>query len=136
MEKTKTRKRPCKICRRWFMPHARQKQRQKTCGRAECQKELHRRQCQRWNQRNKDYFNYLAAKLKCMGEPPDGLQPRSPPIVPPSRIQLRLPKDIIINSIGANHLIIQEYIAAQIIHRMANKAACQPANVHSDFKMR
>ncbi len=128
MQKTKPRRRPCKICRRWFMPHARQKQRQKTCGRAECQKELHRRQCQRWNQRNRDYFksNYLAAKLKCFGDLPEALQPRSPPIVPPSRIQLWLPKDIIIDSIGAKQLIIQEYIAAQITHRKPKRAACQP----------
>jgi hypothetical protein len=104
------------------MPHARQKQRQKTCGRPECQKELHRRQCQRWNKRNKDYFksNYLAAKLKCIEDPPDTLQPRSPPTVPPSRIKLWLPKEIIIEKIGAKHLIIQEYIAAQIIQRKSN----------------
>ena len=25
-------KRPCKICRRWFPPHPRLKERQKTCG--------------------------------------------------------------------------------------------------------
>jgi hypothetical protein len=128
MHKTKTRKRPCKICRRWFMPHARQKQRQKTCGRPGCQKELHRRQSQRWNHRHKDYFkaNYLAAKLERIGEQTDPLQQKPPPIVPPSRIQLWLPKDILIETIGAKHLIIQEYIAAQIIHRQPNRPVCQP----------
>ena len=128
MQKTKTRKRPCKICRRWFMSHSRQKQRQKTCGRPGYQKELHRRQCQRWNNRNKDYFkaNYLATKLKCIQDPPDPLQQKPPPIVPRSRIKLWLLKDIVIETIGAKHFIIQEYIVEQIIHRKPNIPVLQP----------
>jgi len=38
-----TKKRPCGICRRWFMPHPRLKDRQQTCGDRVCKKEWHRK---------------------------------------------------------------------------------------------
>ena len=46
-----SRKRPCRICRRWFVPHPRTGDRQHVCSRADCQRERHRRACQRWRQR-------------------------------------------------------------------------------------
>jgi hypothetical protein len=58
-------KRPCCICHRWFLPYAKVKDRQVTCGDAKCQKEQHRKQCVKWNGKNADYFrsNYLQKKL-------------------------------------------------------------------------
>ena len=49
------RKRPCRICRKWFRPDPRQKGRQYTCGDPGCQRERHRRNCDTWRQRNPDY---------------------------------------------------------------------------------
>ena len=43
-------KRPCRICRHWFCPHPRAGDRQHVCSRADCQRERHRRACQRWRQ--------------------------------------------------------------------------------------
>jgi hypothetical protein len=48
------RKRPCRICRRWFVPHPRAGDRQRVCGRVECQRERHRRACQAWREREGD----------------------------------------------------------------------------------
>lgn len=45
------RKRPCRICRRWFVPHRRAGDRQHVCSAAGCQRERHRRACQRWRLR-------------------------------------------------------------------------------------
>ena len=45
------RKRPCRICRRWFVPHPRAGNRQRVCGASECQRERHRRACQAWRER-------------------------------------------------------------------------------------
>ena len=44
------RTRPCRICRRWVRPHPRAGDRQHVCSRADCQRERHRRACQRWRQ--------------------------------------------------------------------------------------
>ncbi len=41
MQRAKPRKRPCRVCRRWFLPDGRLKNRQKTCGNPECQREWH-----------------------------------------------------------------------------------------------
>lgn len=38
-------KRPCSICRKWFQPHPRSAERQRTCGSPGCQRERHRRSC-------------------------------------------------------------------------------------------
>ncbi len=58
-------KRPCRICHRWFLPDAKVKDRQVTCGDPECQKQQHKKQCAKWNRKNADYFrsNYLQKKL-------------------------------------------------------------------------
>ena len=44
------RTRPCRICRRWFVPHPRAGDRQHVCSAVDCQQERHRRACQRWRQ--------------------------------------------------------------------------------------
>lgn len=49
------RKRPCRICRKWFLPNARAGDRQEVCSRRECQRERHRRACADWHQRNPGY---------------------------------------------------------------------------------
>ncbi|MCP4553684.1 MAG: hypothetical protein GY834_16955 [Bacteroidetes bacterium] len=115
-------KRPCSICRKWFLPDARQKGRQKTCSPA-CGKELHRRQCTKWNRRNSVYFkaNYLSKKLEKTNTPP--AQPKKPlsrkiaTDLPNNRINLDLPRDVIQSDIGIRPLIIMEYFAEQIIAR-------------------
>lgn len=48
-------KKPCKICRRWFWPNRRVGGRQQTCSRPECQRERHRRNCEDWHRRNPKY---------------------------------------------------------------------------------
>jgi len=47
-----TRKRPCRICRRWFQPHPRAGDRQRVCGETQCQRERHRRACKAWHSEN------------------------------------------------------------------------------------
>ncbi len=49
------RKRPCRICRRWFEPHPRAGDRQRVCSDSGCQRERHRRADQAWHARHPDY---------------------------------------------------------------------------------
>ncbi len=127
MSYTKPRKRPCSICRKWFLPDVRQAGRQKTCG-PECSEELHRRNCAEWNKKNTAYFksSYLAKKLEEAGRsPPGSIQPdaeanREP--APRSRINLKLPRDIIQSRIGRDSLIIAEYVTEQTFSRIRGSA--------------
>jgi hypothetical protein len=91
MPKTTSRKRPCKICRRWFLPNVRLKDRQQTCGNPECQKQWHKKQCALWNKRNQQYFkaNYLEQKLKKIACGSPGCQTINMDL-PKSRIKLGL----------------------------------------------
>lgn len=68
------RKRPCNICRKWFLPNPRAGDRQRTCSEPACQRERHRRACSDWHRRNSDYDreNRLRARLAHPGPPAPG----------------------------------------------------------------
>src|SRR5882757_8222039 len=48
-------KRPCCICRRWFLPDARVGERQRACGAEDCQRARHREADRAWHARHPDY---------------------------------------------------------------------------------
>jgi hypothetical protein len=49
------RKRPCRVCGKWFEPHPRAGKRQRACGREDCGRERHRRACAAWREQHPDY---------------------------------------------------------------------------------
>ncbi len=119
-------KRPCSICHKWFQPDVRQKNRQRTCGRSKCQKELHRRNCSNWNKRNKEDLanNYLEKKLeqvesKIVTEnnkepPPDPIHSEVVKILLPTS-PFVLPVEIITKEYGIKSLVIIHYLVRKII---------------------
>jgi hypothetical protein len=112
-------KRPCRICKRWFMPDARVKDRQMTCGGQECKRQWHRRKCAQWNRANGEYFkaNYLQKKLDAVTAPV-----RSQPgeghgnARGGSRLNTGLPLEKVQEVIGLQALIIIEYFG-QLLYR-------------------
>jgi hypothetical protein len=127
MPHARPQKRPCGVCRTWFLPNVRQKGRQVTCS-PECSRERHRRQCERWNRKNKSYFKdiYMSQKLEGFTEPPPARPPpKQPgPIVEKkavaslsTRRHLHLPWDAIENEFGRRQMIIIEYCIGQLVHR-------------------
>ena len=78
----KCKSRPCVVCRRWFTPDPRVGDRQKTCGRAECQREHHRRN-ERESRRTHAVAEHeatLRARLQGFGEAGHAL--RGGPLAP------------------------------------------------------
>src|SRR2546430_1127145 len=63
-EKRMLPRRRCPFCRRWFHPHPRLKQRQKTCGRPDCRHQQKRKSNQEWRTENPDYFRGVYALQK------------------------------------------------------------------------
>jgi hypothetical protein len=51
----KARKKPCRICRRWFQADARVGGRQRACGKPECQTARRQKTQADWRKRNPDY---------------------------------------------------------------------------------
>src|SRR3972149_3334941 len=66
------RKRPCKICRKWFQPPPRAGPRQHTCSRPECQRERPRRNCACWRDRNPDGDREVRLRVRLAGDRPKG----------------------------------------------------------------
>ncbi len=127
MTKKSCGKRPCSICRKWFQPDVRQKDRQSTCGRTECQTELHRRNCHDYNKRNKGESanNYLGKKLEQVEPktekennnepPPDPIPPEVSPIPMPPTSPFVLPVEILTKEYGARNMVIIHYLVRKII---------------------
>ena len=59
-------KRPCKICHKWFKPHPKAGDRQHVCSDPACQRERHRKSCEEWRNKNPDYDkeNHLQIKIQ------------------------------------------------------------------------
>ncbi len=132
MAKKSCGKRPCSICHKWFQPDVRQKDRQRTCGRSKCQKELHRRNCSNWNKRNKEDLanNYLEKKLEQVESKIVTENNKEPPGNPiyseVSKILLPtspfvLPVEIITREYGIKSLVIIHYLARKIISQCRNR---------------
>ena len=124
MKKVPTRKRPCRICKRWFMPNPRLKERQKTCGDPQCKRQWHKKMCKKWNRENTDYFksNYLQKKLEAAtganAAQSLSFQPgRSPILLPKSRLNSGLPLKYVQEVIGIQHVVILEYFAQLLSRR-------------------
>ncbi len=118
-------KRPCRICRRWFTPNPKLKDRQKTCGDAKCQREWHRKKCEEWNKRNTDYFkaNYLQKKLNAAS--PSETTSKVLPVK--SRFKSGLPLLFVQEVIDIQHLIIIEYLAQLLFKRFQEVLKSQAA---------
>jgi hypothetical protein len=119
------RKRPCRICGRWFMPNPKVKDRQKPCGDAECQRRWHKKKCKEWNRSNPDYFkaNYLQKKIIAATEPPH--QPASLKLN--IRSKSKLPLSYVQEVISIQHLIIIEYFGQLLFRRFQEVLRAEPA---------
>ena len=69
------RKRPCRICRRWFVPHPRSGDRQRVCSEAQCHQERHRRACQAWREREGDEERCHRLQQRLRPDPSDSGRP-------------------------------------------------------------
>ena len=120
-------KRPCRICRRWFMPDPRLKDRQMTCGDAACQKEWHRRTCKKWNKNNAAYFkaNYLQKKLNAASESAKtskSNQPETGTVLATKRPHNPLlPLEVVQEVISIQQVVIIEYFG-QLLIRLFQEA--------------
>lgn len=69
------RKRPCSICRKWFLPSPRAGPRQHVCPNPDCQRERHRRNCASWRRRNPDYDRETRLRARLAADRPEPPEP-------------------------------------------------------------
>lgn len=148
MKQIRSKKRPCRICRKWFKPDPRLGNRQKTCGADECKRQWHIKKCAEWNKKNQQYFReiYLAGKLS--GLKPTESKPftlpapklissdlpdlSKPVLAPKPRLNLGLPRPEVQEVIGAQALVIIEYIAQVILRRFQEVIPAQLSEIIRD----
>jgi len=108
-------KRPCRICRRWFTPHPRLGDRQRTCADPYCKREWHRKKCAEWNRRNPEYFrsNYLHKKLEGVR---DAVGVAGVCTVK-SRFPSGLPQRKVQEVMGIKQFVIIEYLVQLLLRR-------------------
>lgn len=88
-----TRKRPCRICRRWFQPDPRVGDRQRACSRPDCQTTRRTKTQASWRERNPDYFVARRMAERAAAEP------LPPPLRMPAPLD-RLPWDVAQDAFG------------------------------------
>jgi hypothetical protein len=118
-----SRKRPCRICRRWFSPDPRLKDRQMTCGQEACKREWHRRKCAEWNKENSGLIKKerLAHRLKSIasgsGQTKVTVKARPGPAslqsTPQTQHLLPLTQEVI----AAQLAVMFEYLLRQLLKR-------------------
>ena len=135
-------KRPCRICKKWFLPNPRLGDRQKTCGTPECQRQWHIRKCAEWNLKNRFCAreSYLRGRLESLSpasHSPSSPTPTSqpPPLnhSPQRASPLDYPRDVVQEVIGAQQLVIIEYILRLLVRRVQEVIKPQPPGIQADF---
>ena len=105
-------KRPCRICRRWFQPHRRVGDRQTVCSRDECQRERHRRSCAAWREREA-HAERLDRLRRRVSVPKEEL-PSEPSTASPPGPEARLRFDRVRDAVGLQVSMIIQVLAIVI----------------------
>ena len=149
----KNRKRPCRICQKWFTPNPRVGDRQMTCGDHECMRKWHAGKCAGWNRKNRNCVqeNYLSDKLTLGGNEEEGSKgasaaattSKSHVFASNSASFPQLPRSLIEEVIGVQQFVIIEYIARQlfrsvqeVIKRQQFENTGNPSQLPSRYRSR
>ena len=84
-------KRPCRICRQWFRPDPRIGQRQRACGKPECQTTRRQKTQANWRKRNPEYAAAYRIQQRAISRDPPAEPLRMPP--PLNQLPWDLAKD-------------------------------------------
>ena len=132
-KKSRSRKRPCRVCGKWFCPDPRLGERQKTCGAAECQRQRHAAKCAEWNRKNRSSFreSYLKSRIeRTAGEHPPS--PENPALRGPS--PLDLPRRVVEEVMGAQQSVIIEYIVRLLLRGIEEAISTQRIELTKEFR--
>ena len=141
----KSKKRPCRICRKWYLPNPRVAERQKTCGAEICKKKWHAKKCEEWNKNHPSYFSeiYLSKKLavdevdiKTIDNQNNHFSKSSnalPALTHPA-IFKKLPWELIQEVMGTQYLVITGYIAQLLFSSFQEVIRQQPIEIQREFR--
>ena len=125
-------KRPCRICRRWFQPHRRVGDRQTVCSRDECQRERHRRACAAWRKRETQSvrFHRLTQRVTV---PVEELPPETSAGSPPGP-ETRLRFDRVRDAVGLQVSMVIQVLAIVIRDYVRDAVRAQTKTVRTNAR--
>jgi len=136
-QKRQRKKRPCRICRKWFLPNPRLDDRQKTCGAPECQRQWHVRKCAEWNLKNRacSKESYLRGRIESLGTG-TSLSSLPPPALPTPQYAspLDYPRRVVQEVIGMKQLVIIEYIVRLLLRGVQEVIKPQPIETRRESR--
>ena len=126
------RKRPCRICGKWFKANPRLRERQRTCGDKECQRQWHAKTCRKWNRKNIPYFQAIYLE-RCLAscESPEGqvattpLDAAKPGALPATSVQ---------EVISIQNIVNMKYLLRQPFHRLQEVIGCQGYEITTNLR--
>jgi hypothetical protein len=89
--RTRTKKRPCTICRRWFQPEPQVTARQRACNNPACRTSLRKKTQASWRKRNPDYATFRRLEQRAKQQDPPAKPLRIPP--PLNKLPWEVAKD-------------------------------------------
>jgi hypothetical protein len=142
-QKRRLRKRPCRICGKWFVPNPRLDKRQKTCGTTECQQRWHAKKCAEWNRKNRSYFKEIYISRRLESSIGDASCPTPSPF-PASRTRkssrprraspLHFPQEVVQEVIGVQQMVIIEYLVRLLMRSVQEVINSQRVDIHQGFR--
>ena len=125
-------KRPCRICRKWFIPNPRVGDRQKTCGSIECKQKWSNKKCAQWNRKNRATFqtNYLDKKLQAVKNQENS----SDKPLSQSGKNSKLPQELIQKVIGTQEFVIAQYLSQVLLRSVQEVIRTQNADIINEVK--
>ncbi len=121
------RKRPCRICGKWFKPNPRLGERQRTCGDKECQRQWHAKKCREWNRKNIPYFQGIYLE-KCLASfETSGGQATTKPLNEVTSASL--PTTSVQEVLSVQQHVIIRYLLRLPIHRLQEVIDSQPTDI-------
>lgn len=113
------RKKPCRICRRFFRPKAQVGDRQKTCGKDVCRKAWRKRKNQEAYRKGRDYHRGHALRNKLMSALPFPGRASSATTKFRNRPSgfLQFPREEMQATMGHEATVTQEYLATIVLRR-------------------
>ena len=130
---SKSGRRPCTICGRWFTPDPRVGARQRTCARSTCKRELHRRADRAWHARTPDYDrdrrlrDRLSRAAAPAGQPPP---PPAPGRGPLEGVPLRATQD----EFGPKIMVLLEFVVRLLSRRVQDEIRQQVPEITREIR--
>ena len=120
------RKKPCRICRLWFLPDARVGGRQRACGKPECQKSRRHKTQANWRERNPSYA--AAYRLDQRHQPDVAVAPEPLRVPPPLN---KLPWDLAKDQFGGKGADFIGVMGTLILRAAKDQTKAQPVDSRS-----